>query len=225
MTISIYEIQIAGFSYPKWANKLNNNCTMQKEFWNARYAEEEYAYGKTANDFLKTHDFLPNSRVLCLAEGEGRNAVHIASLGCEVTAVDISAEGIAKTKRLAIEKSVQVETICSDVLQFKFEPNYWDAIVLIFAHFPPAIRATIHANLFDSLRPGGKVILEAYAKEQLNFKTGGPQDASMLYADAELRADFSSFDTIQLNNVERRVEEGKYHLGMAAVIQMVAIKN
>lgn len=44
--------------------------------WDERYSGEEYAYGTEPNDFLKARaGQLPLGKVLCLAEGEGRNAV------------------------------------------------------------------------------------------------------------------------------------------------------
>jgi SAM-dependent methyltransferase len=66
-------------------------------FWDDRYRGETYAYGTEPNDFLRASAMrIPPGRVLCLAEGEGRNAVFLAALGYEVTAVDLSSEGLRK---------------------------------------------------------------------------------------------------------------------------------
>lgn len=198
---------------------------MQEEFWNKRYENAEYAYGKTPNSFLAQNSFNEKSKVLCLAEGEGRNAVFLAKKGLDVTAVDLSSEGIAKTLRLAKEENVTVDAICADLSSYAFASEKWDVIVLIFAHFPPALRIAIHSELFDTLKSGGKVILEAYSKEQINYKTGGPTELSMLYAEEELRHDFKSFDILTIQTLEREVNEGKFHHGLASVIQLVATKS
>jgi hypothetical protein len=63
-------------------------------FWNARYATEEFVYGTAPNEFLiqVTPRLAPNSRVLCIADGEGRNSVWLAQQGHRVTALDVAAE-------------------------------------------------------------------------------------------------------------------------------------
>ena len=64
--------------------------------WNEKYSVEEYVYGKKPNDFLvEMSERLKKGSVLCLAEGEGRNAVHLARQGFAVTAVDSSRVGLA----------------------------------------------------------------------------------------------------------------------------------
>jgi hypothetical protein len=41
---------------------------------------------------------IPLGKILCLAEGEGRNAVFLAQQGYQVTAVDQSSVGLEKTR-------------------------------------------------------------------------------------------------------------------------------
>lgn len=50
----------------------------QQVKWNERFSKEGYAYGEDANEFLKsTINFLPRGRILCIGEGEGRNALFL----------------------------------------------------------------------------------------------------------------------------------------------------
>jgi len=56
--------------------------------WNQRYSGDEFAYGTEPNSFLAENVKLLTGPVLSLAEGEGRNAVFLASLGLEVLGVD-----------------------------------------------------------------------------------------------------------------------------------------
>lgn len=51
--------------------------------WNERYNRAEYVFGTEPNDFLKENfQKIPvGGKVLCLAEGEGRNAVFLAEQG------------------------------------------------------------------------------------------------------------------------------------------------
>lgn len=198
---------------------------MQADFWNERYKEDGFAYGTKPNDFLKEQEFAPHSRILCLAEGEGRNAIFLASQGHFVKAVDLSQEGINKLDHQAKEKDLKIETVCTNLLNYSFEPESWDAIVIIFGHFPPEVRKNVHGKLFAALKEGGKVILEAYSKKQLAFKSGGPSDENMLYSTDELLEDFDQFGDIMIEQKVREVHEGKYHNGNSSVIQLVAVKH
>ena len=78
---------------------------MSSQFWDVRYRADEHAYGREPNGSLRAEAHrIPHERVLCLAEGEGRNAVFLAGLGHEVTAVDFSTEGLRKAERLARDR-------------------------------------------------------------------------------------------------------------------------
>lgn len=197
---------------------------MQAEFWNERYKEEVFAYGMEANDFLKEQSFPADSKILCLAEGEGRNGVFLAEQGHDVTCVDYSEEGVRKMTQLAEMKGVVIHPICADLTDFEFKENAWDGIVMIFGHLPTTLREKVHRQFFKALKPGGKLVLEAYHKSQLAYKTGGPMTESMLYSEEELKADFHDFEKLHITQLEREVQEGKFHFGKAAVIQVIAIK-
>ena len=70
--------------------------------WDERFGADVYFYGKEPNAFVaEMAEKIPAGPVLCLAEGEGRNAVFLAQRGHEVTAVDQAATGMAKAGRLA----------------------------------------------------------------------------------------------------------------------------
>ncbi len=197
---------------------------MQAEFWNERYKEEVFAYGMEANDFLQEQTFQAESKILCLAEGEGRNGVYLAEQGHEVTCVDYSEEGVRKMTQLAEMKGVVIHPVCADLNEFAFEENTWDGIVIIFGHLPTELREKVHGQFYKALKPGGKLVLEAYHKTQLNYKTGGPMTDTMLYSEEELKSDFHEFKNLQITQLEREVHEGEFHFGKAAVVQVIAIK-
>lgn len=199
---------------------------MDINFWNTRYKDAEFAYGTEPNDFLKLkiQVFKPNSKILCLAEGEGRNAVFLAEHNHDVTAVDYSEEGLNKLKLLAKQRNLDIETICIDLNHYKIEENKWDAIICIFGHFPEPLRQTVFKQVYKGLNIGGVFLMEAYHKDQLNYKTGGPQVSELLYCAEELQLDFSEFETISIETSIKEIEEGKYHKGTSAVIQVLARK-
>lgn len=197
---------------------------MTKDFWNERYGKEDFAYGKSANEFLKSNPFPAGSMILCLAEGEGRNGVFLAKQGHSVTCIDYSESGIRKMQALAAENNVVLQTVCADLNDVELEPEAWDGIVVIFGHFPSDLRQRVHRQFYPALKKGGKFVLEAYRKEQLSYKTGGPMTSDLLYSAEELTNDFSDFTELDVIETVREVREGAFHFGEAAVIQVVGMK-
>jgi 2-polyprenyl-3-methyl-5-hydroxy-6-metoxy-1,4-benzoquinol methylase len=194
-----------------------------KEFWDERYIAKEYFYGIHPNHFLTTVvGLLPaKANILSIGEGEGRNAVFLASLGFKVTAVDYSAEGKNKALALAQQNNVEIDYQVSDLEKFNFGIQKWDAIVSIFCHLPAGIRTSIHSQLEKSLRPNGLLILQAYNPKQLEFKTGGPKDISMLYTEAGVRDEFKQLEWIKLENSLTEISEGQGHQGLSSVLSGV----
>lgn len=194
--------------------------------WEERYSAEEYAYGKQANDFLVQQvGRLPKGRVLCLAEGEGRNAVFLAQQGFEVVAVDSSTAGMKKAQDLAKESGVSIETVVADLANFTIAPDKFDAVVSIFCHLPVELRQKVHQQVVNSLKPGGIFLLEAYTPDQLKFKSGGPPVAELTMQLKDLLEETRGLDVIFSDELEREVFEGLYHTGLGSVVQLISRKT
>lgn len=194
--------------------------------WDERFAEPGYAYGTKPNDFLAAHAAqIPPGRVLCLAEGQGRNAVWLAQQGYEVTAVDLSAVGSAKAQQLAAERGVSITTIQADLADYVIEPHGWDGIVSIFCHLPVPIRSRLYGQVAAGLRAGGVFLLEAYAPKQLQFGTGGPAAVELLVPLAVARAELAGLEWQIAQEVEREIYEGRLHTGQSAVVQLLGKKE
>jgi SAM-dependent methyltransferase len=196
---------------------------MNADFWNGRYNVDGYVYGTEPNGFLKevAPQFLPGP-ILCLAEGEGRNAVHLASLGHAVTAVDQSVQGMAKAQKLAATRGVTITTQVVDLAEFEIVTGVWSGIVATFAHLPPTLRLKVHRQVVAGLCPGGLYALEAYTPAQLAFDTGGPKDPAMLMTLVGLRDELAGLEFLIGREIERDVVEGTCHTGRAAVVQVLA---
>jgi SAM-dependent methyltransferase len=196
---------------------------MDAEFWNNRFAAPQYIYGEAPNAFVaEMASQIPAGPVLCLAEGEGRNAVHLATLGHRVTAVDQSETGLAKARRLAAARGVEIETVLADLGNFTIEPGVWSGIVATFAHLPPAIRRKVHAQVALGLQSGGVFVLEAYTPAQLALGTGGPKLPELLMSLAGLREELSGLELLVGRELERDVIEGDGHTGRGVVVQIFA---
>lgn len=196
---------------------------MTGNFWDERYATEHHVYGTAPNDFVaEMAHLIPAGPVLCLAEGEGRNAVFLAQQGHASTAIDASAVGLAKARALAAARGVTIATQVVDLADYHIAPGAWAGIVATWAHFPPPLRRTVNASVVAGLRPGGLFILEAYTPAQLAFDTGGPRDPALLMTLAALREELAGLDFLIGRECERDVVEGTGHTGRAAVVQVCA---
>ncbi len=195
--------------------------------WHERFSAEEYVYGKEPNAFVvEAAQQLPaKGKVLCIAEGEGRNAVYLASLGFDVTAWDFAQSGLDKTEKLAEEKGVHVKTELRNLLDVVWEEEQWDAIVHIFGHFREDIMDRTLAGVKIALKPGGYYVSELYSKEQLQYGTGGPSLEDRLADPVKWLTAFDGYfiQHFYIGEVERT--EGRLHTGTAHVVQSIFQKR
>ncbi len=194
--------------------------------WNQRYAETFVSYGTEPNDFLReVAGQIPEGPVLCLAEGEGRNAVFLAARGHAVTAVDLSDVGLANAATLAASRGVPLTTVVADLAEYDLGDACWAGIVSIWAHVPSELRGRLHAACTRALRPGGVLVLEAYTPRQLARPgKGGPTQTELLMTPEALREDFAGLELLRCEEVERDVSEGRYHQGPSTTVQVLARK-
>lgn len=196
--------------------------------WNSRFEQEEYVFGTEPNDWLREHaHFLPaNSRVLSVADGEGRNSVWLAGAGHHVDAFDISDIGVCKARLLARSKGVSVNFCVADCENFAWQTAIYDGVAAIFIQFAePQLRNRLFENIQRCLKPGGLLILHGYTPKQLEYKTGGPSVLSHLYTQDLLRESFVGMDIQIMREYEADLHEGAGHLGHSALIGMVASRR
>lgn len=197
------------------------------QVWNRRFERPDYLFGREPNGWLATNvqALAVGGRVLCVADGEGRNSVWLAQRGFDVEAFDISNVGVAKARQLALQAGVQVTFSVASCDDFAWSPASYDAVVAIFIQFAdPDLRARIFAHSVQSLKPGGTLILQGYTPQQLEYKTGGPSILSHMYTEDLLRSSFSTLLIDKLSTYEADLAEGSGHLGRSALVGMVAHK-
>lgn len=206
-----------------------NNAWVDR--WNDRYSTDEFAYGEQPNNYLKDQlEKLNPGKILFPAEGEGRNAVFAARLGWEVSAFDISIEGKNKALQLAGNNQVSIDYQVGELQELNYSGEQFDAIALIYAHFPASIKSSYHETLSSYLKTGGIVIFEAFSKKHLDYlakneKVGGPKEPGMLFSIEEIKADFPDYEIITLEEKEIELNEGLFHNGKGSVIRFVGQKK
>lgn len=193
--------------------------------WDQRYGIDRYIYGTQPNSFLAENAKLLTGPILNLAEGEGRNAVFLASLGLDVLGVDGSEVGLAKARVLAESRGLVIRTEVADLATYEPFENCYGSVVSISCHLPSDVRRRLHRLVERSLKPGGIFLLEGYTKSQLSRDTGGPKDPDLLSGHLDLEEDFRNCELILSQEIEREVIEGDYHSGLASVVQFIAKKK
>ncbi|QEW21089.1 Tellurite methyltransferase [Marinibacterium anthonyi] len=192
--------------------------------WDERFSTSDFVFGTAPAAYLvAAADHLDKgSRVLCVADGEGRNSVYLAGLGHEVTAFDASAVGIEKAKGLAAKQGVSVDYRLSGVEDWDWTRPY-DAVVAIFIQFmPPDMRARIFDGLRQAVRPGGLLLLHGYAPRQVEYGTGGPRQVQNMYTTDLLQTHFGDWDILRLEDYDADLDEGTGHSGRSGLVDLVA---
>lgn len=195
------------------------------ERWETRFAAEHYVFGTEPNAFLaaQAHRIAPGSRVLCVADGEGRNGVWLARQGMRVTAQDFSPRAQDKARALARQHGVTLDFVLCDIAEYDWPEAAFDAVVGIFFQFlGPQARADAFAGMRRTVRPGGVILIEGYGLKQLEYRTGGPGKAENLYTPQMLRDAFGDLPECDVSEYDTEMQEGAGHSGMSALVDLVA---
>jgi len=193
--------------------------------WNRRFDVDGFLFGVAPNAWLREHAAVwhGGQRVLCVADGEGRNSVWLAQRGLAVDAFDIAEVGVAKARQLAASQNVAVNFAVSDCDAYPWPDDAYHGVAAIFVQFAdPPMRSRLFANIARCLKPGGTLVLQGYTPKQLDYRTGGPPHASHMYTQALLRDAFPGFEILELREYEDELAEGSGHRGRSALIGLVA---
>lgn len=193
--------------------------------WDVRFSDEGFFYGKNPNAFFA--GFIKRSekqgRLLLPGEGEGRNAVFAAGQGWAVDAFDSSRVARNKALKYASDERVEINYNLLDIASFSPIYETYDLIALVFVHLPDGMRKRFHHQIIESLKPGGSVLIESFAKEQIHNHSGGPPDEKLLYSMEILKSDFRDLKIMQLCQQHQHLDEGHHH-GMADLVRLIAKK-
>jgi cyclopropane fatty-acyl-phospholipid synthase-like methyltransferase len=201
-----------------------------KSFWNQRYSQDEFAYGKEPNAFFKNElDKLQPGKLFLAAEGEGRNAVYAAQKGWEVVCYDFSEEAQKKALKLADEKGVTIDYRLASLADINFDKAEFDAVGIVFVQLPEVVRRKNFQKISSFLKSGGTMILEAFSKSHIedqreNPTVGGPKNIDQLYQLDSIKKDFENFEIEIATEVQTNLEEGIYHRGKSSVVRFVGRK-
>ena len=177
-----------------------------ERFWDERYRREEAAPERGPAAFLVEHRRLlpPGGGALDVAMGTGRNALYLASLGYEVTGIDVSGVAVERCREEAVRLGLRVEAVQADLESYELLPAAYD-IVIDFYY----LQRELAPHLMAALRPGGVLVFESFTTEQRRFGWG-PQREEFLLRPGELRSLFPGLEVLAYREgiVERESERG-----------------
>ncbi len=192
--------------------------------WEDRYASaDDYVFGKAPAAFLTENPWITAGAktALAVADGEGRNSVHLAKAGLDVTSFDLSPTAVGRAQDLAAGAGVTLDTHVSDWDGWDWTRRF-DLVVGIFIQFMgPDARTRQFETLRAATKPGGRLVLHGYTPDQFELGTGGPPFVENMYTEALLRQHFGDWQIERLASYERDVQEGRGHSGRSALIDLV----
>jgi 2-polyprenyl-3-methyl-5-hydroxy-6-metoxy-1,4-benzoquinol methylase len=189
-------------------------------FWDKRYASNPNAYGKRPNQFIKNYiDKYTPGKILFPGEGQGRNALYAASKNWEVDAFDYSKIAREQTYSIANEINVNLNYWIETFQSFQVITGIYDVVALCYVHLPSNERKLFYHKLWQSLKPGGELIMEAFTKTQLAFQSGGPKAVDLLFDQETVLSDFAAFETLEIAEMVTVLDEGNFHQGEAHIIR------
>ncbi|MEU8915535.1 class I SAM-dependent methyltransferase [Streptomyces nigrescens] len=151
-------------------------------------------------------------RALDLGCGPGRNALHLASLGFEVDAVDLSPAAVAWAEERAREAGAEIGFHCGDVFTLAGTAlgGPYDLIhdSGCFHHLPPHRRISYLALLDRVLAPGGHLALTCFAAGGMgselpdgDFYRQSGLHGGLAYTPESLRRLFSDLTEVELRRM------------------------
>ena len=182
---------------------------MGSEEWDRRYAGSELIWSAAPNRFAEAElRDLPPGRALDLGAGEGRNAIWLAGRGWQVTAVDFSAAGLDKGRRLAASRGVSVDWVHADVLSYQPGAGAFQLVLIAYLQMPAAELTGVLRGAARALAPGGTLLVIGHDVDNLTEGAGGPQDPAVLYTPGLITGALDGLAVLRAGQVRRPLLTG-----------------
>jgi SAM-dependent methyltransferase len=196
---------------------------MDRNDWDIRHAARDFDLDvKPAVALAEEFGSLaPQGRALDLGCGRGRNAVWLAKLGWQVTAVDYSAVAIDRARQIGAARGVAVEWIEADVTSFVPAAAAFHLVVIAYLQTPGSDRRRILAHAAAALAPGGVLFMVGHARLNLTEGTGGPSDPDVLWEPAEIERELAGLGLV-VQRVEHVYRTAETPEGVGRSIDTVA---
>ena len=182
--------------------------------WNRILTSPTPAFNTKPNAFLV--DMIRGLRpgaALDVGMGQGRNAVYLAQQGWTVTGFDPADQAVAAAQKEAARLGVTLTALVQRDDQFEFKKNAWDLVVLSYV----GAREYVD-RVFDTLKPGGLVVIEAFHRDATK---SGPIGPMVVFDTNELLHLFDRFRVVRYEDTDAVADFG---LDKVRVVRLCAQK-
>jgi SAM-dependent methyltransferase len=145
-----------------------------RERWNrSLVGDSTYVFNKEANNLLaQTTDEMKPGKALCVAMGQGRNALLLARRGWDVTGFDLADKAVAFAEKQAQNENLTLTTHIESFDTFEYGENRWDLITWLYGGCLEVDE--IAQKIRAALKPGGLFVFEFFHREA-GIAMGRPQ--------------------------------------------------
>jgi SAM-dependent methyltransferase len=178
---------------------------LEVELWNRVLTSTTASFNRKPNAFLveMVKDVKPGA-ALDVGMGQGRNAIYLAQQGWAVTGFDPADRAVAAAQEEASRVGVKLTTLVKRDDEFEFKKDAWDLVVLSYV----GVRG-LTDRVFDTLKPGGLVVVEAFHKDALK---SGPIGGGVVWDNNELVRLFDRFRIVRYEDTDAVADFGLQHV-------------
>ncbi len=166
---------------PRRKNPLPDQQTMERQHAMG-HSEYENSYS-TAPDYFGQEPsrwvdkYIPEGgklRILDVGSGQGRNALHLARQGHQVTAVDSSRTATRALYETAENEGLPIQVACKDISQYPLNGQSYDVVLTIsvLCHLDPGVIEEVAARMTEALCPGGLLVAEEFTPDDPGARDG-----------------------------------------------------
>jgi SAM-dependent methyltransferase len=168
---------------------------LEIERWNRILTSPTPAFNTKPNAYLvQMTNGVPPGKALDVGMGQGRNALYLAQQGWEVTGFDPAEKAVAAANAEARRQGLKLTTLTVGDEEFDFGKGQWDLVVLSYVSL-----RHLEQRVFDSLKPGGRVIVEGFHRDATK---NGPIGGGVVFDTNELLTIFNKFRILHYEDVQ-----------------------
>jgi tellurite methyltransferase len=163
----------------------------EKNVYDEKYAGDGLYWGlKPSEICFKVIGLLPPERswkLLDIGCGEGRNALFFARNGYDVSAFDLSARGVEKTRILAEKTGVTMDVFADDLITYRLKEEFDILFSTGVLHYvPKSIRRDLFDNYKKYTRPGGLNVFSVFVEKPFIPKAPDAENKAQKWISGEL---------------------------------------
>ena len=187
---------------------------LEVERWNRVLTSASPRFNTQPNAFVvqMTEGRTPG-KALDVGMGQGRNALYLARHGWTVTGFDPADKAVAAANEEARRLGIQLTTQIVGDEEFDFGRDQWDLIVMSYVTL-----RHLTARVYDSLKPGGLVVVEAFHRDATK---GAAIGGGVVFDSNELLRLFDRYRIVRYEDAEAVADFG---LQKTRVVRLAAQK-